>query len=64
MDVSYKELYEGQLTLNEMLQNKIWDLEETVREREEEIDVLRNGYDGDLDDYVDGVMGDLRGRRL
>ena len=62
MNISYKEMYEGQLRRNEELQEKIWDLEETIRQREEEIDVLRNGYDGDLDDFVDGVIGELRGR--
>lgn len=62
MNISYKEMYEGQLRRNEELQEKIWDLEETVRQREEEIDTLRNGYDGDLDDFVNEVMGGLRGR--
>jgi len=51
VDISYKELYEGQLTLNEKLQNKIWDLEDVIRQREEEIDVLRNGYDPSDDEY-------------
>lgn len=60
MNISYKEMYEGQLRRNEELQEKIWDLEETVRQLEEEIDILRNGYTGDMDDYVDGVIGELR----
>ena len=51
MDISYKELYEGQLAVNEKLQDKIWDLENTLRQREEEIDILRNGYDPADDEY-------------
>ena len=51
MDISYKELYEGQLAVNEKLQDKIWDLENTLRQREEEIDYLRNGHDPTDDEY-------------
>ncbi len=51
MDISYREMYEGQLRRNEELQEKIWDLEETVRQREEEIDILRNGYDPSDDEH-------------
>ena len=61
VNISYKEMYEGQLAVNEKLQEKIWDLEDTLRQSEEEIDTLRNGYDGDLDDFVNEVMGGLRG---
>ena len=51
MDISYKELYESQVVRNEQLQNKIWDLENDLRRRDEEIETLRNGYDPSDDEH-------------
>lgn len=64
MDVSYREMYEGQLRENETLQNKVWNLKDKIRELEDEIDILRNGHDPSDDEYdfrLDIISG-LKGR--